>query len=169
MLARQAVVHRLTIVVVFVGLALSACSSDEDPVLGVDAGAVANPTELMDELQQSGVACETTAAFDPTENIAPDGFDYEKPAGLICESSASTFYAVVYESMADRVEALDHGEINADLCEISAGEGADPVGWFSVVGANWRLATPDGGALVDDIAEGIEGAESERMSCEFDA
>ena len=70
---------------------------------------------------------------------------------------------------ADRHEALANGEINASLCAIRAGEADDPDagGWFSVVGANWRVATPDRGSAAAEIADLLPGSAPEPFTCTF--
>lgn len=146
--------------------ALAGCSDDGRPVLGASAAAVDDTTQLTAKVVAAGIPCASRTEFDPTENISPDGFRYPKPSGLYCETGEATLYLVVYDSTDDRQEAMDAGEINAGLCEIAPGEGVDPDGWFSVVGANWRVATPDKG-VIDSIVDGVPGSDRERLSCEF--
>lgn len=138
-------------------------------LFGVDAPAYESPKALLADLEAGGLPCETPTDFDPTENIASDGFNYDKPDGVICQTATHVLYVVVYETTADRHEALAHGEINASLCAIRTGEGTEPDvgGWFSVVGANWRVAIPDRGSAVGEIPDLVPGSASEPFTCTF--
>ena len=158
------------------GILLFGCSSYgfgsrepvDPPLRGADAPAYESPQALLADLE-AGLPCDNASDFDPTENIAPDGFNYEKPAGVICQAAAQELYVVVYETTADRHEALAHGEINASLCAIRTGAATEPDdgGWFSVVGANWRVAIPDRGSAVGQITDVVPGSAAEPFSCSF--
>jgi len=149
-----------------VGLALG-CSSEDD-IGGQEAPAVAGAQDLVELVTEAGVACGNPAEFDPTANIAPDGFDYEKPTGLTCSADGHDLYLVAYESPDHRDEALDHGEITLDLCKIRSGSGEEE-GWHSAVGANWRIASPTARSAIAQLAEKIDGAASEPFGCLFNA
>ena len=141
----------------------------DPPLLGADAPDYESPRALLADLEAGGLPCDNATDFDPTENIAPDGFNYEKPAGVICQAKAQELYVAVYETTADRHEALANGEINASLCAIRTGEATEPDvgGWFSVVGANWRVGTPDSGSAEAEIVDLLPGAASESLTCTF--
>jgi hypothetical protein len=143
------------------------CSSDDD-IAGQQAPAVASAHEVVELASEAGLSCDDPVPFDPTANIAPDGFDYEKPTGLICSADGHDLYLVAYESAADRDEALHHGEITLDLCTIRSGNG-EAEGWHSAVGANWRIASPTARSAIAQAAEEIDGAASEPFGCLFRA
>ena len=142
---------------------LLACSSD-DGIAGRNADAVSDAADLRDLTTEAGIECASPAPFDPTANIAPDGFDYEKPSGLICTAEGGELYLVAYDSAANRDEALDHGEISLGLCKIRSGDG-EASGWYSVVGANWRIASPDARDAIERVDAVVDGAESESFGC----
>lgn len=135
---------------------------------GNDAESVADAEALYDQVTDAGIECADPVPFDPTGNINADGFDYAKPSGIICRVDRSEFYLVAYENAEDRVEALDHGEITLALCKLRSG-GAEEEGWYSVVGGNWRVASPSAEASIDRLKGAIEGADSEPFGCLFKA
>jgi hypothetical protein len=73
-------------------------------------------------------------------------------------------YLIAYERAADRDQALNHGEITLDLCTIRSGNRRE-AGWYSVVGANWRIASPTASSAIAQVAEKIAGAASEPFGC----
>lgn len=161
---------RVAAISILVALVAS-CSNSPPPALsplvGVEAAGFETPESLLRNLETSDIACVSRTEFDPTEGTAPDGFEYEKPLGVICNTEEEELYVIVYETLADRHQALRHAEINASLCQRSSGKASmpDASGWFTVVGANWRIATPDSGSAVGQVARLIPGAEIEPISC----
>jgi hypothetical protein len=165
------VISRLAAATVVVGLVLTACS-DEGPTpvaLGVDARAFDDAEALLDHLRESGVTCGDGRSFDPIENVAPDGVRYPPPDALVC-SGPPDLYVLVYDTVDDRVEALDHGEVNLNLCSFAQNDRPDPEGWVSVVGANWRVAAPGEDTPLDEVLASFGGdVATQPISCEFRA
>ena len=145
---------------------LAASCTPNDDIPGGRAAGVSNAEALREVVTSAGIGCADAVPFDPTENIASDGFDYEKPTGLICTADDSKLYLVAYASAADRDEALDHGEISLGLCNIRSGE-AGKEGWYSAVGANWRIASPDAASAIQQIVAMTDGAGSDSFGCLF--
>jgi hypothetical protein len=116
-------------------------------------------------LRASGVNCVDPQPFDPSGNIAADGGDDPRPDAVVCAVDDAALYVLVYEKQEHRIQALEHGEVQLNLCQFAAFP-QDPDGeWASVVGANWRIATPQATPVLDAVQRSVSGAALEPVSC----
>jgi hypothetical protein len=155
---------------VVVGATLIGCSDKVDPP-GADARAFADATALLAALRSSGIECDGASPFDSMAHVSPDSIDYPIPEGLLCTVDDDEMYLLVYEEQDDRVDAIEWGPVNSNLCALTQIKpNFTTWGLSAVVGANWRIATlgirlP----VIDQVLAAFEGADSEHITCEFEA
>ncbi len=164
-------IARLGAASLLIGVTLTACGNNDSapPEVGVDAPAFEDANALLVHLRESGVICSDERPFDPIENVAPDAVDYSLPEAILCAGTPD-LYVLVYDSADDRIAALDHGDVNLNLCSFTQDASPDPAGWTSVVGANWRVATPAPAPSMNEVLASFgEDAAMQSLSCEFSA
>lgn len=74
---------------------------------------------------------------------------------------------MVYDTMRHRMDAIEAGTVNLNLCSFSRSSRFPPTEWHAIVAANWRIAMPGASPLAFfDGAFGTAPAE-ETISCQF--
>jgi hypothetical protein len=77
-------------------------------------------------------------------------------------------YVIVYDTLPHRVEAVDHGEAQMNLCARTSHSRQVSVSLNALVAGNWRAATPGSAQTLAGLRAALGGtAPPETLSCEF--
>jgi hypothetical protein len=141
---------------------------DTDRPPGAGARAFDDPRAVISALRDGGVRCRRPRRFDPGAGIGSSAAADPLPSTRRCTVRGSRLYVLVYQEMSHRVNALDNGEVQLNLCRFTDGAEAG-TSWRAIVGANWRVATPAADADLDAVRQALDptGAR-ERIPCLLD-
>lgn len=109
------------------------------------------------------VGCDPGLPFDPGNGVADDGVEHPATGAVRCNAGDDALFVLVYETAADRQGSLETGEVQTNLCSFE-----EVPAFAALVGANWRVSTPDGDEAAERASEALGGVGTiEELSCQF--